>query len=104
MSELDLLRIICWGSIVIGVISMIVTIIPIASANGTRPLLIAFSSMAVTSFIGSLFLLVITYNIDQINSTGWAEVGVFYLRVKPGFIGLVLIWLGLRYWRMRHNH
>ncbi len=104
MTEIDLLRLITWCSVLGGILSIFVTVIPIAAANGTRPLLLAFATMSIATFIGSLFLLFITYGIDQINSTGMAEVGVFYLRIKPGFLSIILIWLGLRYWRQPRHH
>lgn len=98
MTELEFLLYLCWASIAISAVAMVFTIIPTMRANGTRPILFTLSLVSTASFIGAFFSLFITYAIDQVNSTGLAEVGVFYLQILPGGIALALIWLG---WRMR---
>ena len=104
MTEIELLRNICWVSLAFSSVAIITTVIPMSLANGSRPILLAQTAMAIMMFIGAVFLLQITYSIDQINSTGFAEVGVFYLRIKPIIVSCVLIWVGSRYWRNRHDH
>lgn len=100
MTELEALRLTCWPMLAICLGAMWFTGYPILRANGTRPILTVLLLASVATTIGMVFLIFITYNIDQINSTGLAEVGVWYLRIKPGLIGLALIWLG---WRLRRH-
>lgn len=100
MTEIEALRLICWPALAICLGAMWFTGYPIARANGTRPILTVLLLASVAMTIGMVFLIFITYNIDQINSTGLAEVGVWYLRIKPALVGLALIWLG---WRLRRH-
>lgn len=98
MTEIEVLRVICWIGLGSSVVAMLFTILPLLRANGTRPILIVLSMTSILMFIGAIFLALITYAIDQVNSTGIAEVGVFYIRIKPILVSAALIWLG---WRLR---
>lgn len=93
LTEIEVLQAICWISLTLSIIAFFFTTIPALKANGTAPILFVLSAVSIMCFIGAYFLLLITYNIDQINSTGQAEVGVFYLRMKPGMVSALLIWL-----------
>lgn len=101
MTEIELLRFLCWPALAVSLIAMYVTGYPIARANGTRPILTVLLLASSMMTIGAIFLFFITYNIQDINSTGVARVGVWYLRIKPTIVGLALIWLG---WRLRRSH
>jgi hypothetical protein len=101
MTEIEAMRLACWPSLFICLAAMWFTGYPIARANGTRPILLVLLLASLAMTVGIVFLTFITYNINTINSTGIAEVGVWYLRIKPGLVGLALIWLG---WRLRRNH
>lgn len=101
MTEIEALRLLCWPAVITSLVAMGLTGYPIARANGTRPILLVLLFASSMMTIGAIFLTFITYNIDGIQSTGLARVGVWYLRIKPAAVGLALIWLG---WKLRRSH
>lgn len=98
MTELEVLTVICWVSVALCVGALFFTVIPTLRANGTRPILLTLSMVSLASFTGSISLLLLTYNLTQINSTGIAEVAAWWIRMEPGINASALIWLG---WRLR---
>lgn len=101
MTEIEWLRLLCWPALAASITAMILTGYPIARANGTRPILTVLLLASLMMTIGAVFVTFITYNIDDIQSTGLARAGVWYIRIKPTIVGLALIWLG---WRLRRSH
>ena len=98
MTEVQALVVVCVVSFALCVGALFFTIVPTLRANGTRPILFTLSMVSLASFTGASALLYITYNLDQISSTGLAEVGVWWIRIEPGINASALIWLG---WRLR---
>lgn len=101
MTEIEWLRLLCWPAVVTSLVAMCLTGYPILKANGTRPILMVLLLASTMTTIGAIFVLFITYNINDIDSTGLARAGVWYIRIKPTIVGLALIWLG---WRLRRSH
>ena len=96
MTEIELLRWFCWPAVITSTLAIVFPGYFLLRANGTFPLLVGIVVAAIANLGDALFLLFITYDLDQVNSTGAAEVGVFYLRIAPTIVGLVLLWMGRR--------
>lgn len=103
MSEIELLRLITWPALALSLIALWVGVVPLATANGSRPVLWVMTFIGCCVLVWSLFSVLLSYNLDDINSTGLAYAGVWYARIYPSLVALSLIWLG-RWMKRRHHH
>lgn len=104
MTDIEILRLIAWPSFFAMLAATFITTLPLAGANGERPLVICLVALSLVMLFISFGALFQAYNLERINSTGFAYVFTFSVRLVGLPVGLLLIKAGLhiRIWR-RHR-
>lgn len=100
MSDIEILRLVAIPGVLLSATGTWFTVLPIARANGSRPILWVLVFVALLNAIWAIAAMDLAYNLKEINSTGRAYLWVFYARLFPSAVALSLIWLG---WWMRRK-
>jgi len=100
VTEIDVLKVLSWVGVILGVIAFWYSVRSILSANGSRPILMVLGLTAVWVTITSLIITDLTYGLDEINSQGHRYWEVFFVRIFSWPVSIAIIWLKWKNARM----
>ena len=97
MSELDVIKLLCWPGATLSLIAAAYTGWPVLRAEGPRPFHLVLFILSCGTALGALALLAIFYDLTE----NLSRVSVWFLVLKPTLVGGALLWLG---WAARRKY